>query len=128
MESLKLMGLCVACLLPVLLLKKSAPEQALLLTIAIVAVAVARCLSLAAPVVEELETLLAQAGIEGEYAAILLRSVAAALVTRLCAQLCRDGGSQALAGAVETAGAVAALLIALPLLRSVLSLLTVYFT
>jgi stage III sporulation protein AD len=79
-------------------------------------------------VLEELEELFSQAGIEGEYVAILFRSVAAALVTRLCAQLCRDGGSQALAATVELAGAVTALLIALPLLRAVLSLLTGYFT
>lgn len=127
MELVKLSALCVACLVPVLLLRRKTPEQALLLTIAILAVALAQCLRAAAPVMEELRALFQRAGVETAHAAILLRTVAAALVTRFCADLCKDGGSQALATAVETAGAVAALVIALPLLEAVVGLLLGYF-
>ncbi len=126
MEMLKLPVLCVACLLPVILLRKNAPEQAMLLTLAILAVVMARCLEQAAPVLEELRALFAQAGVETAYVSILL--AAAAVVTRLCADLCKDGGSQALASAVEIAGMAAALLIALPLLGAVVELLLGYFT
>ena len=86
---MRLAALCAVCMLPVALLRRTAPEQALLLTTAI---------------------------------------LAAALVTRLCADLCRDGGSQSLATAAETAGSLAVLLIALPLLRAVTDLLLGYFT
>ena len=127
MELLKLAALCAVCLLPVVLLRKQTPEQALLLTIAILAVAAARCVSLALPLMEELRALFDRAGIEPLYLSILLRTLAAALVTRLCADLCKDGGSQALASAVETAGAVAALAIAMPLLKAVIELLLGYF-
>ena len=127
MELLKLAALCVACLLPVTLLRKKSPEQALLLTIAILAVALARCLWAGAPLLEEVRELFDRAGIELAYVSILLRTLAAALVTRFCADLCKDGGSQALASAVETAGAVAALTMALPLLRAVVDLLLGYF-
>ena len=127
MELLKLAALCVACLLPVTLLRKKTPEQALLLTIAILAVALARCLRAGAPLLEEVRGLFDRAGIELAYVSILLRTLAAALVTRFCADLCKDGGSQALASAVETAGAVAALTMALPLLRAVVDLLMGYF-
>ena len=115
------------CLLPVVLLRKQAPEQALLLTIAILAVTAARCLSLALPLLEEVRTLFERAGIEALYLSILLRTLAAALVTRLCADLCKDGGSQALASAVEIAGAAAALAIAMPLLKAVIEQLLRYF-
>ncbi len=127
MELLKLAALCAVCLLPVVLLRKQTPEQALLLTAAILAVAAARCLSLALPLLEEIRALFQLAGIEPAYLSILLRTLAAALVTRLCADLCKDGGSQALASAVETAGAVAALAIAMPLLKAVIELLLMYF-
>ncbi len=127
MELLKLAALCAVCILPVVLLRKQTPEQALLLTIAILAVAAARCVSLALPLMEELRALFDRAGIEPLYLSILLRTLAAALVTRLCADLCKDGGSQALASAVETAGAVAALAIAMPLLKAVIELLLGYF-
>ena len=127
MEILKLAVLCAACLTPVVLLKKKTPEQALLLTAAILAVVLARCLTLAAPLVEELRTLFARAGVETGQISILLRAVAAALVTRLCADLCKDGGAQALATAVETAGSVAILAIAMPLVKAVVELLLGYF-
>lgn len=128
MDILKLALLCAACLTPVALLRKKTPEQALLLTAAIVAVVLVQCLTVAAPLLEKLRALFSRAGVETAYAAVLLRILAAALVTRFCADLCRDGGSQALATAVETAGAVAALVIALPLLEAVVGLLLGYFT
>ena len=123
MELLKLSGLCAACLLPVLLLRKKVPEQAMLLTMAVLAVVLVRCLGTAVPLLERMTDLFTRAGLETAYASILLRTVAAALVTRLCADLCKDGGSQALASAVEAAGALAVLLIALPLLEAVVELL-----
>ena len=53
---MKLAALCVVCLLPVVLLRRQSPEQALLLTLAILAVVMARCLSLAVPLLEELRS------------------------------------------------------------------------
>ena len=99
MEALKLMGLCVVCLAPVLLLKKKTPELAPLLTL----------------------------GAEGVHLKVLLRTVGAAMVTRLGADLCRDGGSQALATVVELTGGAAALLIAMPLLEAVVDLRLGFF-
>lgn len=123
MEFIKLAALCVICLLPVTLLRKQSPEQALLLITAVLAVVLARCLMLAVPLMEEIGDLFRQAGIEPAYISILLRTTAAALVTRFCADVCRDGGSQTLATLSETAGAVAALAISLPLLQAVVKLL-----
>lgn len=128
MELLRLMGLCALCLLPILVLRKNAPEQALLLVLAIGAVVLARVLALAAPLLEQLRTLFDQAGVDSSHVSILLRTVAAALVSRLCGDLCRDSGSQTLGTVVELAGAAAALLIALPLLEAVAGLLLGYFT
>lgn len=128
MELLRLMGLCALCLLPVLVLRKNAPEQALLLVLAIGAVVLARILALTAPLLEQLRTLFDQAGVDSSHVSILLRTVAAALVSRLCGDLCRDSGSQTLGTVVELAGAAAALLIALPLLEAVTGMLLGYFT
>lgn len=123
MESLRLIGLCVVVLLPLTLLKKHSAEQAMLLTLAVTVFVVLRCISIAAPLLDTLKTLFERAGIEGAYIAILLRTVAASLVTRICADLCRDGGSQALATLVEIAGTVAVLLISLPIFEAVAKLL-----
>ena len=57
MDAFRLIALCVLALLPVALLKKKTPEQALLLTLAVLAVAAARCAAMAAPLVERLRRL-----------------------------------------------------------------------
>ena len=119
MELLRLMGLCLACLPAVVLLKKNAPEQAMLLTAAI--------LSLAAPLLETLGSLFERAGIESAHVGVLAKTAAAAAVTRLASDLCKDGGSQAMASAVELAGAVVSLVIALPLVEAVAELLLGFF-
>lgn len=123
MESLRLIGLCVVILLPLTLLKKHSAEQAMLLTLAATAFVVLRCVTIAAPFLDTLENLFERAGIESEYIGVLLRTVAASLVTHICADLCRDGGSQTLATLVETAGTVTVLLISLPVLEAVAGLL-----
>ena len=81
MELLRLMGLCLACLPAVVLLKKNAPEQAMLLTAAILSLALLRCLSLAAPLLETLGSLFERAGIESAHVGVLAKTAAAAAVT-----------------------------------------------
>ena len=109
MELIRLMGLCVLCLLPVAVLRRSVPEQALLLTLAILTVVMARCLAAAAPVLEELRALFDRAGVDTAHVSILLRALAASLVTRLCAGLpgpgLHRGGRRGGGGAAHRAAA-----------------------
>ena len=127
MELLRLMGLCLACLPAVVLLKKNASEQALLPTAAILSLAPLRCLSLAAPLLETLGSLFERAGIESAHVGGLGKTAAAAGGSRLGSGLFQDGGSQAMASAVELAGAVVSLVIALPLVEAVAELLLGFF-
>ena len=53
----------------------------------------------------------------------LLKTVCIALICRTGSDLCRDAGEGALASVLETAGAVAAIVVSLPLFRAVWGLL-----
>ena len=115
--------LCVAAALLALVVRRGSPECALLLTLAAAAVVL---LSLA----ESLETLgeflgrlVEESGLSRELFIPLYKTVGIALVVKIGGNLCRDAGESALSSVVETAGAVCALLAALPLLRAVLALL-----
>ena len=127
MDLIRLAFFCVVVLLPLALLKKYSAEQAILLTIAVAVLIGIRFVSVIAPFLTTLEQLLSRAGFDREYIDILFRTVAASLVTHLCADLCRDGGSQTLATLAESAGTVAVILIAMPLLKAVTDLLLGYF-
>lgn len=116
-------ALCVVGALLALVLKRSVPEAALLLTLG-TTVVVLLCL---AGAVEELmaflESLAERSGVSQELFVPLYKTVGIALVVKVGGSLCRDAGESALASVVETAGAVCALLVSLPLLQAVLSLL-----
>ena len=73
--------------------------------------------------VEFLGRLVEESGLSRELFIPLYKTVGIALVVKIGGNLCRDAGESALSSVVETAGAVCALLAALPLLRAVLALL-----
>lgn len=120
---IQITGLCVVGALLAMVLKKGSPETALLLTLA-AAVVVLLYLGRA---MEELVSFLGElgerSGIPGELFVPLYKTVGIALVVKVGGSLCRDTGESALGAVVETAGSICALLVALPLLRAVLSLL-----
>ena len=94
--------------------------------LAAIAAAAAVLLSLAGSLerlMDFLGELVEESGLSRELFIPLYKTVGIALVVKLGGGLCRDAGESALASVVETAGAVCALIAALPLLRAVLSLL-----
>ena len=116
-------ALCLVGALLAVVVRRGSPEMALLLTLGAV---VAVLLFLAGPLGELLGflgELGERSGISQELFVPLYKTVAIALVVKVGGDLCRDAGESALAAVLETAGAVCALLTALPLLRAVLSLL-----
>ena len=115
------LGLTAALL--ALLLQKTEPSQALLLGLA----AAAALLTLGLGVFRELrdffQDLSREAGISASLTLPVLKSLGITVVGRFSGDLCRDAGQSAVASALETCSAAAALYAALPLVRLVVSLL-----
>jgi stage III sporulation protein AD len=122
-QAMQVTALCVIGALLAVVVRRGSPESALLLTLAAV---VAVLLFLIDPM-EELTAFLAElgerSGVSASLFVPLYKTVGIALVVKVGSSLCRDAGESALAAAVETAGSICALLVALPLLRAVLELL-----
>ena len=100
-------------------LRKSAPELGLLLTLAagvwMLTVAAAGLMG-AAELMGELADL---AGLSEELVEPVAKTVAISILTRVTAEVCRSAGESGLAAFVETAGTFLALLVALPLIWAV---------
>ena len=111
-------ALCVTGALLAVLLKRTNPDMALLLALAVCGAAL---LLLAEPLEEirDFLTQLADGGqLPAELFAPLVKTVGVALVSRTGSDLCRDAGEGAMASLVETAGAVIAILVSLPLFQA----------
>lgn len=125
MESVvRLAAAAVAAALCAVVVKQHAREVGAVLALA----AVALLLGAALGAIEEVRALADELGeLIGLSPAVLapvLKTVGIAILTRIAAELCRDAGEGGIAAAAETAGAAAAVLTALPLLRAVLSTIT----
>ena len=116
-------ALCVVAALLTLVLRRGSPELGLLLPIAAVAVVLLFFVEPIGDVLNFLDELAARSGVSESLFVPLYKTLGIALVVKVGGSLCRDAGESALASVVETAGAVCALLVALPLLQAVLSLL-----
>ena len=109
MDMMALGALGVAAALCAVVVRQRAPELAVVLVMA-------GCVLLLWETLPVLETI---RDVLEELADL---AVGLAVVTRLAGSLCRDAGESGLAAFVELAGAAAAVLVALPLLRMVLQL------
>ncbi len=114
---------CVVGMLLALVLKKITPELAMtltLLTVVLVFVFLADGIRSLFKLLKELSD---ASGVSEALFVPVYKTVGIALVVKTGGSLCRDAGESALGAAVETAGAVCAFLVALPLIRAVLKML-----
>ena len=123
-DVVKLAAAALAAALCAVVVKQHAREVGAVLALA----AGALLLGAALGAIEEVRALADELGeLIGLSPAVLapvLKTVGIAILTRIAAELCRDAGEGGIAAAAETAGAAAAVLAALPLLRAVLSTIT----
>lgn len=115
---IRLSALCLTGALLAVLLKRTNPDMALLLALAVCG---AVLLLLAEPL-QEIRDFFTQlsdwGGLPVEPFAPLVKTVGIALVSRTGSDLCRDAGEGAMASLVETTGAVTAILVSLPLFQA----------
>ena len=115
---MRLTALCLVGALLAALLRRTGGEMALLLALAVCGAAV---MLLAQPL-EELKGFWEEAASWGQLPVQLfvplVKTVGIALLCRTGSDLCRDAGEGAMASLVETAGAVIAILVSLPLFQA----------
>ena len=116
--ALRAAALCLLGTILAVVLKKTSPDTALLLAIAVCAASLAALARGMEQITAFLRQLLDWGGISAELFVPLLKTVAISLISRTGGALCRDAGEGAMAGLVEMSGAFAAILVSLPLFRA----------
>lgn len=109
-------------------LKKSAPELALLLAVAAGVWILTLTLDGLGAVAALMEELAGVSGLSEELLEPVAKTVALSILTKLTAEICRSAGESGLASFVELGGTVAALVVALPLMRAVAVLMAEMLT
>ncbi len=115
----KLAGICLVAAVFSVLLKKHDPEMSLLVTLAACLVILTALLQGWQRIADFLQEVCAWGTLSPEIFAPLLKTVGIALISRVGAELCRDAEQNAPAMLLELAGALAALVTAVPLFEQV---------
>lgn len=118
-EMMKLAALCLLGAGLAALLRKNTPELALVLVVAVVLTAFFFLAGLLGEVFDFFRRILALGGLSSQLFMPLIKTVAIALISRSGAELCRDAGAGAIGYMLETAGAVGAIIVAIPLFEAV---------
>lgn len=106
-----------------MVVRKQAPELAVLLAICAGVILLLFCSGGLAVVREFMDELVETGGLTPEVIAPVVKVTGIAIITRLSADFCRDAKEGGLASVVEAAGSILALLTVIPLMSSVLTLL-----
>ncbi len=107
-----------------LLLRRDAPELALALSVAISLLAAGLAVELCGELKQVAELAREQTGLSPAVVGPVLKCVGVGIVTRLAADLCKDAGQGAIASAVELCGAACAMVTAMPLIKSLLLMIS----
>jgi Stage III sporulation protein AC/AD protein family. len=107
-----------------LLLKKSMPEIASLLSIATAIVILFIALDGFLGISKFIEELIDTAGLSSAVVSPVIKTVGIGLITKLSSDICRDSGQSTAGTVVDTAGTIAAITVALPLMKTVFSMIS----
>lgn len=113
----------VAAVIAALLMKKHNPEMAVTIYLAACAVILIVALGAGKTLVQVVEKARALSGLSGAVLLPVMKCVGIGIIARLGSDACKDAGSASVASSVELAGAFAALISALPLISTLLTML-----
>lgn len=105
------------------ILKKNAVEQGMLLVLAFGVAIFLLLVEELASVLDTMKNLVEIAQIQQELLIPIVKTVAISIVTKITGEICRSVGEGGVASFIDFAGAVLALVIALPLLEGVMAMM-----
>lgn len=120
---IKLGALAVTAALCALVVKKNAQELGIILALLAGAVILTQVMGELESVRALLDSLAEAGGISDAVLSPVVKTVGIAIITRLTSEMCRDAKEGGIAAFVEIAGAVTALYVAVPLIKTVLNMI-----
>ena len=120
MEIIQILGIGLIVLVLYFILQEQKNPVALILVLAFSVVIFLLIIQQVALVFDTLQTISTAAGVNSIYLRTVMKILGIAYLTELVAQLCRDGGSSALALKIELAAKIAILTLALPILLAII--------
>lgn len=118
MNIVKIVFLCLLAVLLYALMRQLRPEFAPFVALAGVGVILVQLIGVLLNVSSTVENLISLAGLEKENVEILIKALAVCVITQFAADVCYDNSFSSAAAAVELAGRVGAIALAMPMIKA----------
>ena len=118
MNIVKIVFLCLLAVLLYALMRQLRPEFAPLVALVGVGVILVQLIGVLLNVSSTVENLISLAGLEKENVEILIKALAVCVITQFAADVCYDNSFSSAAAAVELAGRVGAVALAMPMIKA----------
>ena len=123
--SIKVCFFAVICTVASVIIKQCRPEYAFLVRVASTVGISAVAVSMALPIITYIKSIFdGGLGDEYEYLGNVLKARGVAVLTQICADICRDLGEGSAASGVELIGRIEILLLCIPMLQAVIVTVT----
>lgn len=123
-DILKIAAIAVTAALCAVVVKKNAAELGMVVALAAGAILLTCSMGALEEIRALMDALNDMAGLSPAVLTPVIKTVGIAILTKVASELCRDARESGIAAFVETAGAAAALFAVLPLMRTVLHMIT----
>lgn len=118
MNIVKIVFLCLLAVLLYALMRQLRPEFAPLVALAGVGVILVQLIGVLMNVSSTVENLISLAGLEKKNVEILIKALAVCVITQFASDVCYDNSFSSAAAAVELAGRVGAIALAMPMIKA----------
>ncbi len=123
-DTLSAAALCIVGAVTAVVLRQYCREQALFSSIAVCVILGGCLFAFISPVIKEIEVLFERTTLDRSYFSLMIKAVGICYITGIAGDICRDCGENALATAAEIWGRIALLVLTLPMIESLLSVIT----
>lgn len=120
MDIFKIIGLGIAAATLAVIIRRSRPELATLLSLAATAVILMFSMPYLKAVLNAFRDLSEQIGLESKYITLILKIIGIAYTAQFGAEICRDAGESAVASKLELAGKLIIMTLSLPIVYKLL--------
>lgn len=123
MEIFKIVAFAIIASILAITVKQDRPEYALQISLAAGAIIFFLMVGKLASILDVIYELTSKLDVEVVYLKSIIKIIGIAYITEFGSQVCRDGGESSIATKVEFAGKILIMVLALPILLSVLNLI-----
>ena len=122
MELLWFVALGIIGAILALIIKQYKPEFAIMITVMVVVIMLAKLIGIVTPLVSEIKEMMREINVSFDYIVVLIKAVGICYLVQFACDVCKDAGQISISSKIELVGKIGICAVALPLYKDLLEI------